>query len=150
MRRLLRQWESPPTWLVLFLCLAWAQSRFLAIMPSDPPLRLAGAALILIGIAIFASALIEFRRHRTTVLPREAPQRFITEGIYRWSRNPIYLADALILSGAVLRWDVGALLLVPAFMGIIRHRFIDGEEAGLKAAFGAEFDTYASRVRRWI
>ena len=150
MRRLLRQWESPPTWLALFLCLAWAQSRFLPILPSGPGLRIAGAVLIVSGLVIFALALAEFRRHRTTVLPREAPQSFITGGIYQWSRNPIYLADAVILSGAALRWDGAALFLVPVFMWIIRNRFIEGEETGLRAMFGAEFDAYAHHVRRWI
>ena len=149
-RRLLRQRESPPTWLGLFLVLAWAQSHWLPVLPSGPVLRLAGTGLILAGIAIFALALAEFRRHRTTVLPRETPNRLITGGIYRFSRNPIYLADALILSGAALRWDAAALLLVPLFMSIIRTRFIRGEEAGLRAVFGSEFDAYAARVRRWI
>ena len=148
--RLLRQWESPPTWLGLFLGLAWAQSRFLPVLPSGPGLRIAGAVLILAGLVVFALALVEFRRHRTTVLPRETPQSFITGGIYRLSRNPIYLGDALILSGAALRWDAAALLLVPLFILIIRSRFILGEEAGLRMAFGSEFDAYASRVRRWL
>jgi protein-S-isoprenylcysteine O-methyltransferase Ste14 len=149
-RRLLRQWESPPTWLALFLGLAWAQSRVLPVLDAGPVGRTLGAALILSGLVVMALAIMQFRRHRTTVLPRETPVAMIQTGIYRRSRNPIYLADAMILSGAALRWDAGGLILVPLFMAIIRHRFIRGEEAGLRAAFGPAFDAYAARTRRWL
>ncbi len=74
----------------------------------------------------------------------------IERGVYAWSRNPIYLADALILAGLALRWDVAALVLVPLFMAVIRRRFIDGEEAMLRDRFGPAFDAYAARVRRWL
>jgi protein-S-isoprenylcysteine O-methyltransferase Ste14 len=148
--RLLRQWESPPTWLALFLALAWVQSRVLPLVDAGPAGRIAGAALIAAGLGVMLLAAIQFLRHRTTVLPREMPTAMIHSGIYRLSRNPIYLADALILAGAALRWDAGALILVPLFMAIIRNRFILGEEAGLRARFGPVFDAYAARTRRWI
>jgi protein-S-isoprenylcysteine O-methyltransferase Ste14 len=149
-RRLLRQWESPPTWLVLFLLLAWAQARFAPLLPTGAALGGLGLALILVGLVIFALALAQFRRHRTTVLPREVPQAMIRDGIYRLTRNPIYLADALILTGAILRWDAASLLLVPVFMAVIQRRFIHGEEAGLRTTFGADFEPYAAQVRRWL
>ena len=112
--------------------------------------RFVGTALIVAGLAVMALAITQFLRHRTTVLPRETPAALIQTGIYRWSRNPIYLADAMILSGAALRWDLGGLILVPLFMALILRRFIRGEEAGLRAAFGPVFDAYAARTRRWI
>lgn len=148
--RLLRQWESPPTWLALFLALAWAQSRFLPVADAGLAGRTLGAVLILSGLGLMALAITQFRRHRTTVLPRETPAAMIDTGVYRWSRNPIYLADVLILSGAALRWDLGGLVLVPLFMVVILRRFIRGEEAGLRAAFGPAFDAYAMRTRRWL
>jgi protein-S-isoprenylcysteine O-methyltransferase Ste14 len=74
----------------------------------------------------------------------------IRGGIYRLTRNPIYLADALILTGAILRWDAASLVLVPVFMAVIQRRFILGEEAGLRTAFGADFERYAAQVRRWL
>lgn len=149
-RRLLRQWESPPTWLALFLALAWMQSRFLPLLDAGPMGRTIGAVLIAVGLGMMLLAALQFLRHHTTVLPRETPTAMIDSGIYRWSRNPIYLADALILSGAALQWDVGGLILVPIFMAVIRTRFILGEEAGLRARFGPAFEAYAARTRRWL
>jgi protein-S-isoprenylcysteine O-methyltransferase Ste14 len=149
-RRLLRQWESPPTWLALFLALAWAQAQLLPVLDAGATGRALGAGLIVAGLAVMALAVTQFRRHRTSVLPRETPVAMIDTGLYRWSRNPIYLADAMILSGAALRWDMGGLILVPLYMAVILHRFIRGEEAGLRAAFGPAFDAYAARTRRWL
>lgn len=148
--RLLRQWESPPTWLLLFLCLAALQARFLPLIDAGPLGRMSGTALILCGAILFIAALLQFRRHRTTVMPRETPVAMIDSGIYRRSRNPIYLADAMFLTGAALLWDAASLLLVPLFVWIITRRFIIGEESGLRAVFGAAFDRYAAQTRRWL
>ena len=148
--RLLRQWESPPTWLLLFLGLAWVQARLLPLIDAGRPGLMAGAVLGFLALAVFALALLEFRRHRTTVLPRETPVAMIDAGIYRLSRNPIYLADAMVLAGAALWWDAASLLLVPVFVRVITQRFILGEEAVLRAVFGAAFDRYAAQTRRWL
>ncbi len=150
LRRLLRQWESPPTWLAVFLILAWAQSRFLPILPVPHWLRLIGLALIVAGAMLLVASAVAFRAQKTTILPREVPRAMITTGLYARSRNPIYLGDALMLTGAALAWDAASLILVPVFMAVISLRFILGEEAGLRATFGAEFDAYATRVRRWL
>ena len=148
--RLLRQWESPPTWLLLMIALAALQARYLPLIDAGRPGRIAGTVLIVGGLFIFTAALLQFRRHRTTVMPRETPVALIDTGIYRLSRNPIYLADALFLAGAALWWDAASLLLVPLFVWIITHRFILGEESGLRAVFGAAFDRYAAQTRRWL
>jgi protein-S-isoprenylcysteine O-methyltransferase Ste14 len=148
--RLLRQWESPPTWLLLMITLAALQARYLPMIDAGQPGRIAGTVLIVGGLFIFTAALLQFRRHRTTVMPRETPVAMIDSGIYRLSRNPIYLADALFLAGAALWWDAASLLLVPLFVMIITRRFILGEESGLRAVFGAAFDRYAAQTRRWL
>lgn len=149
-QRLRRQWESPPTWLAIFLILAWAQSRFLPLLPVPYGVRLIGLGLIVAGAMLLVASAVAFRAQKTTILPRETPRAMITTGLYARSRNPIYIGDALMLAGAALAWDAASLVLVPAFMAVITRRFILGEEAGLRAAFGADFDAYAARVRRWI
>lgn len=149
-RRILRQGESPPTWLALFLALALVQARLVPLVPLGGTGRLLGTCLIVAGLGVFLLALAEFRRHRTTVFPREKPEAMIARGVYRWSRNPIYLADTMILAGAALWWDAAALVLVPVFMAVIGRRFIDGEEAVMRRWFGAAYDAYCLRVRRWI
>lgn len=148
--RLARQWESPPVWLAVFVGIAVVQSIHLPLWPLGSFGAMLGARLIVAGLAVFALALVQFRRHRTTVLPREEPQAMIRTGIYALSRNPIYLADAMILAGVALWRDAASLLLVPLFMAVIRVRFIAGEEAVMRKRFGTTYEAYAADVRRWL
>jgi protein-S-isoprenylcysteine O-methyltransferase Ste14 len=148
--RLARQWESPPTWLAFFVLVVWMQSRHVPVLPTGPALDRTGLALVMAGLALVIAAAVEFRRHQTTILPREVPRAMLTRGLYAWSRNPIYLGDAVLLAGVALMMDAAALVFVPVFMAVIARRFILGEEAGMRAVFGADFDAYAARVRRWI
>ena len=132
------------------ITLAALQARYLPMIDAGQPGRIAGTVLIVGGLFIFTAALLQFWRHATTVMPRETPVAMIDSGIYRLSRNPIYLADALFLAGAALWWDAASLLLVPLFVMIITRRFILDEESGLRAVFGAAFDRYAAQTRRWL
>ncbi|MGL4320422.1 MAG: methyltransferase family protein [Paracoccaceae bacterium] len=150
LHRLLRQWESPPTWLALFLVLLWVQSQVLPLIAPLPQTRHLGMLFILGGIAIVLIAALQFRSHKTTILPREVPAAMIDTGLYGYSRNPIYLGDALILAGCALRWDLAGLVLVPLFCLVITNRFIRGEEASMRAQFGAAYDRYAAQVRQWV
>ena len=148
--RLSRQIESPPVWLLAFLALAAVQRAYLPLIPTGRLLDTVGLVLILGGLAVMAAAFAAFARAKTTILPRERPRNLIRSGIYRVSRNPIYLADVAILSGAVLRWDLGSLPLVALYIAILTQRFIKGEEAGCAAVFGADWRDYAGQVRRWL
>lgn len=150
LHRILRQWESPPTWLLLFVVLAWLQSRFVPLLSAGGFGRWLGLAVLLAGVGVMTLSLFQFRRARTTVMPRETARVLITEGVYRLSRNPIYVADALILTGLCLRWDLATLIWVIVFVVVINRRFIEGEEAGLRAKFGEEFHSWAEKTHRWI
>lgn len=143
--------DLPPLWLALFALFAWAQARHLPLGGFGAWGEPLGASLIAVGLAIALAAIVEFRRHRTTVIPHQEATALVTGGVYRFSRNPIYLADALILGGLSLIWDaLSGLLLVPAFMAVIAARFIGPEEARLRAAFGPAFEAWANRTRRWL
>ena len=73
----------------------------------------------------------------------------MTGGVFRFSRNPIYLGDSLLLLGATFYFDaVAGIVLVPLFMKVIEKRFIFAEEARLRAGFGENYDRWASVVRR--
>lgn len=150
LQRILRQWESPPTWALLFIALAWVQSRLLPIWDAGRFGNWLGTAFILAGAVLMVASLRQFKRARTTVMPREVARVLMTDGVYQWSRNPICVADALIIAGLALHWDLGALIWVVAFVAVIERRFILGEEAGLRAGFGAQFDDWAEKVRRWL
>ena len=113
--------------------------------------RVAGAGFVVLGLGLMALAILQMARHRTTVIPRRNPSALVSTGVFALSRNPIYLGDALILSGAVLWWDVLiAVPLVASFVWLIQTRYIRDEEARLTLAFGPEFDLWASRTRRWF
>ncbi len=150
MRKALEFVDLPPVWLALHLVLAYGLGAL------TPPFfgvfgLWAGAALVLTGLALMATAILQMAARRTTVIPRRDPSALMTTGAFSLSRNPIYLGDALILTGAILWWDAAlALPLVASFVSLIQARFIRDEEARLTAAFGPEFDLWAARVRRWI
>ena len=139
--------DLPPVWLFVALLFAWMTPG-----TSDPLiLDLLGACLFAIAALLVVAAVIEFRRARTTIVPHQTPKALITSGIFAYTRNPIYLADVLILLGASLIWSslVGLLIVFP-FAMILRHRFILPEESRMETSFGAEFEAYRNRVRRWI
>lgn len=143
--------DIPPAWLALFLLLAGGQAALFPVLELGRGFRTIGGVLALAGIAVILLAGVEFRRHKTTLIPHEAPSVMVQSGIYRWSRNPIYLGDVLLLVGLSLRWDsLLGLFAVPLFAWILTRRFILPEEARLRAAFGDAFETYEAQVRRWI
>ncbi|UAB89731.1 isoprenylcysteine carboxylmethyltransferase family protein [Ruegeria sp. SCSIO 43209] len=145
--------DIPPVWLVGFALLAWVQARVLPL-----GLSLDGAVTDLLsgiliggGIILAVMAVIEFRRHKTTVFPHETPSTMVQTGIYKRSRNPIYVGDALILTGLILRFDaVLSLVLIPVFVWVLERRFIIPEEDRLRRTFRADFARYERKTRRWI
>lgn len=150
MRSLAREIDIPPSWLALHIGAAWILSFVSPSVFGGWGAGL-GKLLVLIGIGLMAAAVAQMALARTTVIPCRNPSSLVTGGVFAWSRNPIYLADALILLGAVLWLDaVLALPLIFSFVWLIQTRFIRDEEARLTMAFGPEFDLWAARTRRWF
>lgn len=92
-----------------------------------------------------------FLRYRTTVIPNRPAHALILDGPFRFTRNPLYLAMALLTIGAGLwlnTWWV-LILLLPAIAAVDRL-VIAREEAYLQRRFGAEYDAFMARVRRWL
>lgn len=154
------------TWLelrvppLLLLMLAGAGMSMLSRLGDRAGVRLAwpggpviASMIALIGIAVCAAGVYAFRTHQTTVDPTrpEATRILVTSGIYRLTRNPMYLGFAVVLLGwALLLSHPLAVLGVPAFMLYMNRFQIEPEEQVLREKFGDEFEAYASRVRRWI
>ena len=110
-------------------------------------------ALVVLGGAVAFSGVIVFHDKRTTVNPLtpDASTSVVTDGVYRVSRNPMYLGFLLALAGwAVYLSNAGAALLLPAFVAYMTEYQIKPEERVLLAKFGSEFAQYVSRVRRWL
>ena len=138
--------------------LLWALARALPQAQLWPPggsAGVVGAALALaaLGGAVALAGTLEFRRAHTTVNPL-APRRastLVTRGIYRVTRNPMYLGMLGVLAGwAVWLGNIAAWLGLPLSMALLTVLQIRPEERILAERFGAEFERYAARVRRWL
>lgn len=145
--------DMPPVWLAGFVALAWAQARYwpLGLSLEGALTDFLSALLIGGGFLLMLLAMAEFRRHRTTVIPHKTPARLIQSGIFKRSRNPIYLADVMILAGLILRLDaVLSLVLVPVFLWVLERRFVIPEENRMRREFRADYARYERKVRRWL
>ena len=124
------------------------------VLPLSPSVRV-GAALVLVGVgACFdVAGLLAFKKAQTTVNPL-APNRstaVVSTGVYRITRNPMYLGMALILLGLALYLASPWALLGPLVFAAFITRFqIQPEERALTARFGAAYTAYCTQVRRWL
>lgn len=109
--------------------------------------------LVLMGAAVSLAGVVSFRRARTTVNPLkpEKTSSLVCSGIYRITRNPMYLGFLLVLIGwAVMLGSAFAVLGPVLFVGYISRFQIVPEERVLASLFGDEFAAYRARVRRWL
>jgi protein-S-isoprenylcysteine O-methyltransferase Ste14 len=110
-----------------------------------------GLGLGVAGIALLAWAAMTLRRHRTTILPNKGADALVTDGPFRFRRNPIYLADVLILLGlAELTKNFWLVLGAIVFAILVTWLAILPEERHLLKKFGDAYADYKSRTRRWI
>lgn len=110
-----------------------------------------GWPLVAVGVLGFVLALLALGRAGTSVNPYKASSAIAAVGVYRFTRNPIYLADTLVYLGAVLLCGSGwPLLLLPLALVVVQKGVIAREEAYLARKFGAEYLSYKARVRRWL
>lgn len=145
----------PPLLLVVLVAaLMWVAA--FALPPLTIPVpgaAVIAAVLVLAGFVVAGAGVIGFRRARTTVNPLE-PERasaLVVTGVYRHTRNPMYVGFALALLGwAAYLSNLGALLLVGGFVLYMNRFQIRFEERALEKAFGADYAAYRARTRRWI
>lgn len=118
-----------------------------------PGQRLLAVGLVLLGAAVAVAGVVAFRRARTTVDPTNPGKTsaLVRSGVYRITRNPMYVGFALALLGeAAWFGQPSAVALVAAFVLWIDRLQIVPEERVLAARFGTEFDAYRAAVRRWL
>lgn len=144
----------PPVALVLLSGLAmWALPALggtTALAPYQPWLS---GLFVALGAAVCLAGVMAFRAAQTTVDPMHpaAASSLVQGGIYRLTRNPMYLGFLLMLLGwAVYIATLSALIVLPVFAGYLTVFQIRPEERALRARFGPAFDTYMAQVRRWI
>jgi protein-S-isoprenylcysteine O-methyltransferase Ste14 len=105
------------------------------------------------GLMILAAALMEFRRAKTTINPihPDAASALVVGGIYRLTRNPMYLGLlTILLAWAIWLANAAAFAVLPLFVAYLNRFQIGPEERALEACFGEAFGTYRRAVRRWL
>jgi protein-S-isoprenylcysteine O-methyltransferase Ste14 len=142
----------PPLVTVLFIVLAYFLGRFVPLPFAIPPiLQYFGLALTFIGFLLGIGAFMEFRRARTTLDPHGSTKQLVTSGIYRYTRNPIYLGFLLMVIGLPLNSGlIWGLVMAPFYMMTMSRLVIQREEAYLEGKFKSQYTSYMSRVRRWL
>ncbi len=120
-------------------------------LPDSALLRLFGAALAVTAVFLSAWAVLTLISARTTVLSHRGSDHLVTTGPYAISRNPIYLAQPLLLAGLGLATTNSWFLIFAVITGLSTYALgIRREEEHLLARFGAEYEFYCRRVRRWL
>lgn len=142
----------PPIVALMFIVLAYFLGRFVNVPLVVPmAVRNIGFILTFIGFLLGVAAFLEFRKARTTLDPHGSAKQVVTSGIYRFTRNPIYLGFLLMVIGLPLNsgliWGV---IVAPFYIMLTDRLVIEHEEAYLQKKFKDQYTVYRSRVRRWL
>jgi protein-S-isoprenylcysteine O-methyltransferase Ste14 len=142
----------PPIWLVFGLVTIFALNELLpGFRFTSGGFQVLGSAVIFLGLVLLLLAGGLFKQAGTDLIPFKNVSALVTTGIYRLTRNPMYLGMAAILLGCgITVGAVFALVVTPVFMVIIELRFIRPEEEMLRGLFPEDFPEYCARVRRWL
>lgn len=115
------------------------------------PYSYVGVVVVLFGLCVVIWAARLFGRAGTPIKPFERSSQLVTNGPYRFTRNPMYLGMVAILIGVgLLLGSLGPFLIIPPFVYVIQRRFIRFEEAALEETFGDDYVKFKENVRQWI
>jgi len=142
---------SPLAWfLAALIVVSTAAALPLDEWPPEPWYVL-GLVPLAFGLALALAAERQFVRAGTPVRPFQEPRALVTDGAFRFSRNPMYLGLVLVLAGAALLLSSPlALLTAPAYGAWVQARFVALEERLLEERFSDAYRAYRRRVRRWV
>ncbi len=145
----------PPAVALLFGVLMWLASSL--VVPVEVPSSAfrVGVAVVLtsVGLVVGLAGIVSFWRARTTINPTKpsATSSLVTSGVFRFTRNPMYLSLLLyLLAWAAYLSNWLAFLFLPVFVLYINEFQIKPEERALSSLFGPEYASYKGRVRRWL
>ncbi|WP_318444318.1 isoprenylcysteine carboxylmethyltransferase family protein [Photobacterium leiognathi] len=143
----------PPILLLLSILGMYLLSRFYPVMTLDfDGKSLLISMLCFIGVIPGFTAIIAFAKANTTIDPRypQKTSRLVTTGIYRFTRNPMYLGLVFFLFAAAFYFSaLSCFVVVPVFIWVMNNFQIEPEEAVLLAMFGEDYQHYCQTVRRW-
>lgn len=143
----------PVVMLAAALALSGAAAAIDPITRPSGALQLIGALIAAGGLAVAGAGVAAFRRQRTTVDPRypERATTLVAEGVYRFTRNPMYLGFVSVAVGAAVALGSPLAVVGPSLFAVYLDRVqIPAEERALQARFGASFESYVRTVHRWL
>lgn len=115
------------------------------------PWNLMGIVLIVVGLAITLVSNRAFMEVETNIKTFDAPDQFVRDGLFAYSRNPMYLGFVLSLCGMAMCAGVWIALLAPIlFFELSAYWYIPFEEDVMRATFGEEYLAYCQQTRRWL
>jgi protein-S-isoprenylcysteine O-methyltransferase Ste14 len=144
----------PPLLYVAGIAAGWIVQRIHPLPITGHPSRIRTAlavAFALGWLGVFAAASGAFVRHRTTLIPNRPAAALVTSGIYRFTRNPMYVSLVLLYLAVTLVLDSWwPMLFLPIVLIAVDRLVIRREERYLGHAFPGEYAAYCERVRRWM
>jgi protein-S-isoprenylcysteine O-methyltransferase Ste14 len=146
----------PPVWLAAAFLAGYAIDRRLRRLPlvsqeHEGTTETVGLVLGVVALLIIGAAFVHFFRARATLLPVGKTARLVTGGVFRFTRNPMYLSLTLLYLGLTLMANsIWPLVFLPIALAVIVGLFIPYEERRMRRLFGDEYDAYRARVRRWL
>jgi protein-S-isoprenylcysteine O-methyltransferase Ste14 len=142
----------PPVLTLIFIAITYV-AKWAIPLPLAVPgvVELIGFGIVVIGFLLGLAAWLAFRRARTNLNSHGKGSAIVTDGIYRFTRNPIYLGFLLMLIGFPLNsGSIWGIVLAPVFVLSMNRLVIEKEEAYLERKFRDVYAGYKSRVRRWL
>lgn len=142
----------PPLIFFGMMLIGFAADSIFGLYPAMPfAVRVAGHVIGALALVVIGWALLVFRQAGNDPEPWRPDAVFVAKGIYRFTRNPMYLGMALFHLGIALAFDsLGVLLTVPVAVLLVDRLVITREERHLQARFGATYEDYCRNVRRWL
>lgn len=142
----------PPVWFFLSIILMIGLHLWLPVKQLFfPPITYLGIFAIVLGIVIALFCTYLFRQKNTTIKPFQESSYLVREGLFNYSRNPIYLGMIITLIGVwIALGSLTPLFVIPVFTWLIQEMFIKEEEKMLEEKFGEEYQEYKAIVRRWV
>jgi protein-S-isoprenylcysteine O-methyltransferase Ste14 len=146
---------KPPAVALLFIGAGWALNHFMPAGPRGASLPvesvIIGGIIMACAIAIALSAVREMVRAQTTFVPGGEASALVFTGVYKRTRNPMYLSLTFFTLGlGIATANPWMVVLAPALLLYLQERVVKREEAYLKERFGAVYTDYMSKVRRWL
>ena len=144
----------PPVLFAIFLALGSVAQNLVPLPLGIPSFAMGmtiGVAMLVIALAIACQGIYEFRKQRTPVEPGQQPTALVTSGVFAFSRNPLYVSLALVLTSIAVMANALCLFFAAILFCVTIDRVVIAwEEKTLERTFPDDYGHYKRRVRRWI